>query len=431
METPSADSVSTTPNQSDNTASMQQTPKGLRWHIGVFGRRNAGKSSLINAITRQQTCIVSDKPGTTTDPVEKAMEMLPLGPVLLIDTAGLDDDEEMLGQQRVERTRQALSRSDIALVVCVPGEFGPYEQQLIATLQAAHKPFVIVMNKADLVSERAEVIASLPKELRDAGREIVWISAKSSDSSALEELKSAIVRLIPSDLLEERPILSDLLPRGGTAVLVVPIDKEAPKGRLILPQVQTLRELLDASCTAMVCQVENLASTLNNLKSPPDLVVTDSQAFRSVDAIVPHSIPLTSFSVLFCRQKGDLATQVAGANHLLTLGNAARILVAEACTHHPIADDIGTSKIPRLIHKRLGTGIVIEHSQGRDFSTDLQRFDLVIHCGGCMLNRRGMLSRLEACRNQNVAVTNYGLAIAALLGILPRATSMFSLPSHT
>ncbi|MBQ7568003.1 [bacterium] len=394
-------------------------PKGMRLHIGFFGRRNVGKSSLINALTRQQTSIVSAQPGTTTDPVEKAMELLPLGPILLIDTAGIDDDQADLGALRIKRTDDAISRTDLALLVAEAGSWGRYEDELAERFRKLGKPFVVVLNKADLC-QGGDARQCLPDAVREAAQ-IVLLSALNPEAGA--ELRQALLDCAPASFWESRPIVSDLLSENGTAVLVVPIDKEAPKGRLILPQVQTIRDLLDAGCCAVVTQTEQLAQTLDNLKTKPDLVITDSQAFKRVAEIVPADIPLTSFSVLFARYKGDLATMLEGARHLLNLDETARILIAEACTHHPIAEDIGTVKIPRLLKAKLGEGITIEHAQGRDFPENLQDYDLVIHCGGCTLNRRGMLHRLQACRESGVAVTNYGLAIAALNGILERSVA--------
>ncbi|MDO5296801.1 MAG: [FeFe] hydrogenase H-cluster maturation GTPase HydF [bacterium] len=399
---------------------MTQTlsaPKGLRLHIGFFGRRNVGKSSLINALTRQQISIVSPQPGTTTDPVEKAMELLPLGPVLLIDTAGIDDDQEELGALRIERTEAVVNRCDIALLITEIGSWGPFEEKLAESFRRQQKPYIVVLNKSDLHLDEDGSVA-VPAGVRTEAS-LVRLSAQDAEAGAA--LRRAIIAKAPAEFLEERPIVSDLLPVHGTAVLVVPIDKEAPKGRLILPQVQTIRDLLDAGCSAVVTQVEQLEQTLANLKNRPDLVITDSQAFKRVAEIVPDAVPLTSFSVLFSRYKGDWKTQLEGAHHLLSLRGEARILIAEACTHHPIAEDIGTVKIPRLLRAKLGERITIEHVQGRDFPQNLGDYDLVIHCGACTLNRRGMLHRLQICVEAGTAVTNYGLAIAALNGILERS----------
>ncbi len=409
-------------------------PKSLRLHIGVFGRRNVGKSSLINTLTRQQTSIVSAEPGTTTDPVDKAMELLPLGPVVLIDTAGIDDEQPVLGELRVGRTKQAMERTELALLVFEAGCWGEHESRLAEELSQRQIPFVLVANKLDRHAGE-EIWLGVPGEWRQEGRAVALSlgrdesdqsgedSAKERERSA-EDLRQAIIAAVPASFLEERPILSDLIPVHGTAVLVVPIDKEAPKGRLIMPQVQTIRDLLDAQATSIVTQVERLPQVLTSLKDYPDIVVTDSQAFKRVADIVPPQVPLTSFSVLFSRFKGDLSLQLAGARHLLRLDGTARILIAEACAHHPIAEDIGTVKIPRLLAKTLGSGITVEHCQGRDFPENLSSYDLVIHCGGCTLNRRAMLRRLQMCRSHGVAVTNYGLAIAAMNGILERSVAV-------
>ncbi|MBR5415075.1 MAG: [Thermoguttaceae bacterium] len=414
---------------------MNETaPKGLRLHLGIFGRRNAGKSTLLNAITRQSVSIVSDVAGTTTDPVEKPMELLPIGPVLFIDTAGIDDIGA-LGELRAAKTRQAFDRTDIALLAldlsrAAGGEkiWDTFEEYLYSEFTRRGVPVLAVLTKADLADPPPELLEMF------ASRKIPFTaiaSPASADARGLAAegvgaLRDRLVDLLPEDYVKPRPIVSDLLPPGATAVLVTPIDKEAPKGRLIMPQVQTIRDILDAGCTSVVTQVPQLAGVLARLTEPPALVITDSQAFREVDEIVPPSVPLTSFSVLFARVKGDLAVMKQGAEILDTLSKDARILIAEACSHHPIAEDIGTEKIPRLLRKKLGEGIEVGHVQGHRFpetDSELARWDLVIHCGACVWNRREMLRRIARCEAAGVPITNYGLALAQLNGILPRASS--------
>lgn len=421
-------------------AAKETAPKGLRLHLGIFGRRNAGKSSLLNAITRQNTSIVSDVAGTTTDPVEKPMELLPIGPVLFIDTAGIDDTGG-LGELRVERTRQVFDRTDIAILVldltrATRGErvWDDFEESMSLEFAKRGIPVLAVLGKSDL----APVPEDLAAFLKGRGFSFAIVAnppkhGKADSDTAPRngtggagagEIRDLLVSLLPEDFIRPQPIVSDLLPTGETAVLVTPIDKEAPKGRLILPQVQTIRDLLDAGQCAVVTQVPQLQRMLQRMDPPPRLVVTDSQAFKEVTAIVPPEIPLTSFSILFARQKGDLDTMAAGAERIGTLPPNARILVAEACSHHPIEEDIGTVKIPRMLRKRLGDGIEIGHAQGHDFPAtdeDLARWDLVIHCGGCVWNKREMLRRIARCAAAGVPITNYGLAIAFLTGILPRA----------
>lgn len=398
---------------------LQGAPRGMRMHIGVFGRRNVGKSSLLNSITRQRTSLVSEKAGTTTDPVEKPMELLPLGPVLFIDTAGIDDDQEVLGSLRVERTRQVFDRTDLGILVCEAGHWGEFEDQILAEFQSRRTPFVVVLNKVD--RHPGEVPA--PERLVALG--VRPVLASLDRGQGVPELRLALLEATPAEFLEEVPIVGSLVPPGGLAVLVVPIDKEAPRGRLILPQVQVLRDLLDAGATSVVVRESELAAALDRLTGPPDLVVTDSQAFAQVAAIVPAEVPLTGFSVLFSRFKGDLLEQAVGAAAIGRLRPGSRVLIAEACTHHPIADDIGTMKIPDLLRRKVGGELQIDHVQGRDFPEDLSTYELVINCGACMLNRRAMLQRVTRCRRAGVPITNYGMAIAYALGIFERALAPF------
>ncbi len=397
---------------------MQKTPRGMRLHIGIFGRRNVGKSSLLNAMTRQEVSIVSDIAGTTTDPVEKPMELLPLGPVLFIDTAGIDD-LGALGELRVQKTRRVFKRTDLAILVTDGEGFGDYDQALLAEFKGLGVPLVVVFNKADLATPSAELEASLLAQ----GYPLVRTVA--SKGEGILELRQAIVHAVPEDLLSPPSILGDLVPPGEFAVLVVPIDMEAPKGRLILSQVQSIRDLLDNDSYCLVVKERELKSALESLKRPPALVVTDSQAFLKVGADTPPEVALTSFSILFARFKGDLGEFVRGALAIDGLRSGDKVLIAEACAHHPIGEDIGRVKIPRWLTQFVGGQLDIKHVQGNDFPEDLSSYKLVIHCGGCVFNRRNLLSRILACRKAGVPITNYGVAIAWTLGIFNRALKPF------
>lgn len=397
---------------------MKTAPRSMRLHIGIFGRRNVGKSSLLNAITRQDVSIVSDTAGTTTDPVEKPMELLPLGPVLFIDTAGLDDEGE-LGQMRNERTRQVFERTDLGVLVCEAGVWGEYEKLILDEFITREIPAVVVFNKTDISEVGGDITAQLSE------KKISYISACARKGEGVLELRQALLSNAPDDFLNTPAILSDLVPAAETAVLVVPIDKEAPKGRLILPQVMAIRDLLDNDSLCMVVKERELREALERLNRKPKLVVTDSQAFLKVAADTPSDIMMTSFSVLFARFKGDLVEQVRGALAIDNLKPGDRILVAESCSHHPIGEDIGRVKIPRWLTQYVGGKLEFEHVQGHDFQKDLDNYKLVIHCGGCMTNRREILSRQLRCREAGVPMTNYGLTIAYSLGIFERALEPF------
>jgi [FeFe] hydrogenase H-cluster maturation GTPase HydF len=392
---------------------MQSTPKSLRLHIGLFGRRNVGKSSLLNAITRQEVSIVSAIKGTTTDPVEKPMELLPLGPVLFVDTAGVDD-EGALGELRMARTRAVLDRVDLGLVITERGAWGEFEAKLLEELQRRKVPVLIVRNKMDL--------GLLPAQLPEGVRQVA-VSAQAG--TGILGLREALLDLAPADFFDNRRLVADLVPPGEMAVLVVPIDKEAPKGRLILPQVMAIRDLLDGESLALVVQERELASVLGRLNRPPALVVTDSQAFLKVSADVPRSVPMTSFSILMSRFQGDLPEQVRGALGIEGLRGGDRVLMAETCTHHPVGEDIGRVKIPRWLTQYVGAKLEFSHVQGRDFPADLAPYRLVVHCGNCTGNRREILSRIHRCREAGVPITNYGLTIAYSLGIFERALGPF------
>jgi [FeFe] hydrogenase H-cluster maturation GTPase HydF len=394
------------------------TPKGFRLHIGIFGRRNVGKSSLLNAITRQEVSIVSDLAGTTTDPVEKPMELLPLGPVLFIDTAGIDD-LGALGELRVKKTRQVFDRTDLGVIVSDAGQWGEFEDQIHRELASRQVPVVAVFNKVD---------ASRPDEdvrRRLSERKIRVVETAAVKNVGILDFRQALLASAPGDHVDNPMILGDLVGPGEMAVLVVPIDKEAPKGRLILPQVQSIRDLLDSDAYCLVVKERELRNALERLREPPKLVVTDSQAFLKVAGDTPRSVPLTSFSILFSRFKGDLITQVLGTLAVDRLAPGDRVLIAEACSHHPIAEDIGRVKIPRWLTQYVGGKLEFEHVQGHDLPEPLSEYKLVIHCGACMWNRREMLSRIMRCRQAGVPITNYGLTISYSLGIFERALEPF------
>jgi [FeFe] hydrogenase H-cluster maturation GTPase HydF len=397
---------------------MRSTPKGFRLHIGIFGRRNVGKSSLLNAMTRQAVSIVSEIAGTTTDPVEKPMELLPIGPVLFIDTAGIDD-VGVLGELRVKRTRQVFDRTDVGILVTAAGEWGPFEQAILAELAERKTPAIVVFNKSDL----GKPDAALLKDLK--GRKIPIVHTVASKGEGILDLREALIKAAPEDFINAPAIIGDLVRAGELVMLVVPIDLEAPKGRLILPQVHAIRDVLDVDAYCLVVKERELRDALDRLKRPPALVVTDSQGFLKVAGDTPKDIPLTSFSIVFARAKGDLNVFVEGALAIEQLRPGDRILVAEACSHHPIGDDIGRVKIPRWLTQYVGGTMDFTHVQGHDFPDDLSTYKLVIHCGACMWNRREMLSRLLRCRAAGVPVANYGMTIAYTLGILERALGPF------
>ena len=410
---------------------MNDTPQGERTRIVLLGRCNVGKSSLINALADQPVAIVSPVRGTTTDPVRKAMEILPIGPVLLCDTPGLDDTGD-LGGLRMARTRDELRQADLALVVTDAATgIGALEATVIAELRASKTPYLVVYNRADELGERGTGNGERgpgngeqPSDRQTAkpsnsprGDGVVVVSALTGQG--IEELKAAIIKALPDDA--RRPIASDLVRPGDVVVLVVPIDSAAPKGRLILPQQQVVRDLLDAGVLPLVTRETELGRALAALAAPPALVITDSQAFATVAALLPPETPLTSFSILFARYKGDLAALVAGAEAIARLRDGDRVLIAECCTHHRQGDDIGTVKIPRLLEKRTGRRLVFEHAAGIRYPANLADYALIVHCGGCMLNRREMLYRIAAARTAGIPIVNYGVLLACLNGILPRA----------
>lgn len=391
--------------------------KSMRLHIGVFGRTNVGKSSLLNKITNQEVSIVSDIAGTTTDVVEKSMELLPVGPVTFLDTAGLDDETE-LSVQRIEKTMKVVNRIDVAVVVCDFNGIGKFENDLIEKFKELKIPYLIVVNKCDLAPKSFHI--DLKSELSN----IIYTSVK-KDEKIVFKFKEALVNLLPEDFVNSPKIVGDLVPAKSTVILVIPIDKEAPKGRIILPQVQTLRDLLDNNCLSYVVKESELKDALDNLKTPPALVVTDSQAFKKVSEIVPENVSLTSFSILFARLKGDLDEFVNGAKAIENLKDGDMVLILESCTHHAIEDDIGRVKIPNLLRKKTGKNLVIHNYAGHDFP-DIKDYKLIIHCGACMTNRREILSRVLIANQNNVPITNYGVVISYCLGILPRAIKIFT-----
>ena len=397
---------------------MRDTPKGFRLHIALFGRRNVGKSSLLNALTRQVVSIVSEVAGTTTDPVEKPMELLPIGPVLFIDTAGIDD-VGALGEMRVQRTRQIFDRADVGIVVAESGLWGEFEESILNELLDRKIPPIVVFNKVDLGLPDANRI----EELQSRG--ISCVQTIASSGQGILDLREALIRSTPEEFINAASILGDLIPPGELVVLVVPIDLEAPKGRLILPQVQAIRDILDHDAYCIVVKDRELREALDRLNRPPALVVTDSQGFLQVAGDTPSNIPLTSFSILFARYKGDLSELVRGALAIEDLRPGDRILIAEACTHHPLGDDIGTVKIPHWLSQYIGGKLEFDKVGGHDFPEDLSGYQLVVHCGACMWNRREVLSRIIRCQKAGVPITNYGLTIAYSLGIFERALSPF------
>jgi [FeFe] hydrogenase H-cluster maturation GTPase HydF len=391
-----------------------------RLHIGIFGRRNVGKSSLLNQLCRQEVSIVSPDAGTTTDPVEKPMELQPIGPVIFIDTAGVDD-VGALGEKRITRTRQVINRVDVGLIVCDAPVWTAYEHGLFAELARRDIPVVAVFSKADL----NQPTASECSRLEALSCPVISLHTFRRVLEEILSLKHAIHQATQGRKAAPAPLLLDLVAPGELVLMVVPVDSGAPVGRLILPQQQVLREVIDNGRMALVCREHELQQLLESLKNPPALVVTDSQAFEYVSRIVPDSVPLTGFSVLFARRQGDLAALHAGAKKIMDLSPGDRVLIAEACSHHPGSDDIGRVKLPRWLNERLGPELVIEHCQGHDFPENLASYDLVIHCGACMWNRREMISRIMLCEEAGVPITNYGLCIAQLKGILARAVKPF------
>ncbi len=391
--------------------SLNETVSAERVHIAFFGMRNAGKSSLVNAVTNQEMSVVSEVKGTTTDPVKKSMELLPIGPVVIIDTPGLDDEGE-LGEKRVKRAREVLAKTDVAvLVVDAQRGLSDADREFIRELGDSKVPYITAYTKSDL-----------PHDMRTLKDNEIYVSI--FDKQSVDALKNMIARLGRGTLNDKR-IVADLLTEGDTAVLVIPVDAAAPKGRIILPQQQTLREILDSHCAAICCQPEELSGTLKSLAKKPRIVITDSQAFKAVAADVPDDILLTSFSILFARYKGDLAELVKGAVRLSKLRDGDRVLISEGCTHHRQCGDIGTEKIPAWIEKFTGASPEYSFTSGGGFGENLEDYKLIIHCGGCMLNEKEMKRRISDAKRAGVPIVNYGVAIAHMHGILKRSLAPF------
>ena len=392
--------------------SLNNTPSANRLHIALLGRRNSGKSSLINALTGQDTALVSDIPGTTTDPVSKAIELHGIGPCVLIDTPGFDD-EGTLGEMRIERTLKAIERTDIALLLCEEKDLQA-EREWMQQLKAKNIPVILILNKADIRENVSSIVAHIESELQ---QKPLIVSAQIA--KGMEDIRLGILEKLPQDF-EQPSITGDLVEENDLVLLVMPQDIQAPKGRLILPQVQTMRELLDKKCLIMSCTTDKLAQTLQALAYPPKLIITDSQVFKTVYEQKPAESLLTSFSVLMAGYKGDIRQFIEGASAIDSLTENSRVLIAEACAHAPMSEDIGRVKIPRLLRQKIGEGLRIDMVSGSDFPKDLSKYDLIIHCGACMFNRKHVMNRLESASTQQVPMTNYGITLAHLMGILDK-----------
>ncbi len=401
---------------------MNTTPKANRLHVAIFGRTNVGKSSLLNYFLGQDLAVTSPEPGTTTDVVERAVELLPLGPVLFLDTPGLDDTSS-LAQLRIRKTESIFHRADVILLVTEAGKWSSYEENVLQKAKQKEIPLISIINKIDLEAPTT----SFYERLSSMTGRVVLLSTRNEAerNNAIDLLKRYLIEVAPDDFMETPSLVKDLLPPEGLALLIVPIDMEAPKGRLILPEVQTIRDTLDNNAAALVVKEHQLAAILRNLKRLPDLAICDSQAIRQVAAEVPLEVPCTTFSILFARQKGNLTAAAEGAAVITTLRPGDRILIAESCSHHPLQDDIGRAKIPRWLKEYVGGDLAIDVSAGRDYPKDLDQYRLVIHCGGCMLNRREMLSRIQKAKEADVPITNYGMVISLTQGVIRRVLSPF------
>jgi len=399
---------------------MYSTPKGLRIHISIFGRTNVGKSSFLNCLTQQDVAIVSSTPGTTTDPVEKPMELLPLGPVLFIDTAGLDDLTN-LGKLRIEKTLKVFDRSDIVILVTEANKWTEYEDFVLSEAQKRNIPVLVALSKIDILEPSEEI----KKNLKEKNIPFIEINNLLKNWDTVSNVKTKLLEILPNELIEQPPLISDKIKAKDLIILVMPQDKEAPKGRLILPQQQVLREILDINAMAFVINEKNLKPALDSLKIKPKLVITDSQVFDEVLKNVPEDIDITSFSIIFSRNKGDLKEFLEGVKFIDKLDDNDKVLISEACSHHPIGDDIGRCKIPRWIKEKIKKNINFEVYAGKDFPKDLKKYKLIIHCGACMLNRKEMMSRIYKAKTNNIPITNYGIAIAYLKNGLERAVKIF------
>ena len=401
---------------------MNKTPKGNRLHIALLGRTNVGKSSLLNLILGQDIAITSPVAGTTTDVVEKAMELFPLGPVLFMDTAGLDDTSALSGV-RLKNTVKVFDRADVVILVAEADTWTDFEEYVLKEVQIRRIPLLIVINKIDLRKPSSEHLKFL--QLKSGRVLMVSCSDNTLRQNYLDALKLQLLEVAPADFISTPSLIGDLLPPGGLALLVAPIDLEAPKGRLILPQAQTIRDILDNDAAALIVKERGLATALANLKTPPSIVVTDSQAILKITADVPKEIPITTFSILFARQKSDLAVMAEGAAAIDNLKPGNHVLIAEACSHHALEDDIGRVKIPRWLRQYVGGELKIDTSCGRDYPQDLKDYQLIIHCGGCMMNRSEMLNRMRKANEAGIPITNYGLAISFLQGVIKRSLTPF------
>jgi len=403
---------------------MLKTPKSLRLQIGLFGRTNVGKSTFLNYITNQDVSITSPVPGTTTDVVEKAMELLPIGPVLFLDTAGLDDKSQ-LSSLRLKRTDNIFKRADIYVLVAEAGTWDEYEEKIVASAKKENTPLIIVINKVDIKKPSQVFIDKLKTHTAN-----VFLSSstnKNIQDSTIHAFKKNLIEIIPSDFLNPPPVIGDLMPSGGIAIFIIPIDKEAPKGRIILPQVQAIRDALDNDQMALIAKESEYMQALKKLKNPPDLVVCDSQVVHRMVSETPAGIKCTTFSILFARIKGNLKEAVKAVKIMDMMQSGDKVLIAESCSHHPIEDDIGRVKIPKWIKEYTKKDIIFDSCAGRDFPDNLSQYKLIIQCGGCMISRREMLSRIEQAKAQGVAITNYGVCISYLKGVLDRVLSPFDI----
>jgi [FeFe] hydrogenase H-cluster maturation GTPase HydF len=401
---------------------VQKTPKALRLQIALFGRTNVGKSSFLNMIAGQDVSITSSISGTTTDVVEKSMELLPIGPVVFLDTAGLDDKTE-LGEKRIKKTEQVYKRADIITLLCETTRWGDVEEEVVAKAKETKTPLIIVVNKSDISPPNTEFI----NKIKNSSKNILVCCSNTSDDREkyINEYKVLVQKNCPADFLTPPPLVGDLLQSGGTAILIVPIDLQAPKGRLILPQVQTIRDALDNDASVIVVKEREYLHMLENLREKPNIVICDSQVVLKMVADTPPDIPCTTFSILFSRLKGDIVEMVKGAAYIDHLKSGSKVLMAEACSHHSLEDDIGRVKIPRWLRQYVGADLEIECYAGRDYPEDLSTFDLIVHCGSCVYNRAETLARIQQAKNAGVPITNYGIAISHIQGVLKRVITPF------
>lgn len=405
---------------------MEKAPKSMRLQIAILGRTNVGKSSFLNMIAGQDVAVTSPVPGTTTDVVEKSIELLPVGPVVFLDTAGIDDKSE-LGEKRIQRTMNILDRADIAVVITEPGHWSDFEDKMLEILKDKNIPFFIVVNKIDIFqpdNEFLEHISTVSNSKMMTASSLPGIGFELTDKYK-NEFKALVKQITPDHIMNELPLAGDLVPPGGLAVLIVPIDLQAPKGRLILPQVQVIRDMLDNDAVSVVVKEREYVHALSLLSRKPDIVICDSQVVNKMVADTPPEINCTTFSILFSRYKGDLVEEVRGVAAVENLQPGDKVLIAEACSHHPLQDDIGRVKIPRWLRQYIGTDIIIGHSAGRDYPDNLSDYKVVVHCGGCMLTRREKLNRIEKAKVAGIPITNYGLLISYVQGVLPRVLSPF------